>query len=124
MTKSRNVAAKADRGRQPVAASAGASHKRPADRKTGVRARRRAAPEIVVDADLCKSCGICVKLCPHEVLATDAEGRPVVADPEACTRCRFCEQHCPDFALQIGDRAGTGQTAAELREAEDDEGDD
>jgi len=89
---------------------------------SGARARRR-PPEILLAADLCKSCGICIRLCPHGVFSADAEGRPVVTDLDACTSCRFCEQHCPDFAIEIR-RAekSAGSPPAEVS-MEDDEGD-
>jgi 2-oxoglutarate ferredoxin oxidoreductase subunit delta len=84
----------------------------------------RQPPDFVVDPELCKSCGICFKLCPHAVLSADAEGRPVATDPEACTRCRFCEQHCPDFALQLVDTDKRPDKAGDApAELEDDEGD-
>jgi 2-oxoglutarate ferredoxin oxidoreductase subunit delta len=113
-----------------------AAPRRPAGRRSDGRKSRR-PPEFVVDPDLCKSCGICTKLCPHGVLSTDAEGLPVATDPEACTRCLFCEQHCPDFALQLVDtptsEADPGETSPADPPAagapagaavEDDEGDD
>jgi 2-oxoglutarate ferredoxin oxidoreductase subunit delta len=89
---------------------------------SGPRSRRR-PPEILLTADLCKSCGICIKLCPHGVFSADAEGRPLVTDLDACTSCRFCEQHCPDFALEIRHaEKGAGTAPADVP-MEDDEGD-
>ena len=49
----------------------------------------------------CKACGICVALCPQNVLAINEMGYPYVANEEACTRCGLCELHCPDFAIDI-----------------------
>jgi 2-oxoglutarate ferredoxin oxidoreductase subunit delta len=95
-----------------------------ASRAAGSATRpRRRPPEILLTADLCKSCGICIKLCPHGVFSADADGRPAVTDLDACTSCRFCEQHCPDFALEIR-RAekDTGAAPIDLS-VEDDEGD-
>jgi 2-oxoglutarate ferredoxin oxidoreductase subunit delta len=88
----------------------------------GARPRRR-PPEILLTADLCKSCGICIKLCPHGVFSADAEGRPVVTDLDACTSCRFCEQHCPDFALEIRRAEKDAVTPPVDLSMEDDEGD-
>jgi 2-oxoglutarate ferredoxin oxidoreductase subunit delta len=82
-------------------------------RAAGGGKSRRRPPVFVVDPDLCKSCGLCWKLCPHGVLTTDAEGLPVATDPEACTRCLFCEQHCPDFALELVDAAISADDAGE-----------
>jgi indolepyruvate ferredoxin oxidoreductase beta subunit len=49
----------------------------------------------------CKSCDICVKLCPERCLRLDAERIVELADPAACTGCRLCEWLCPDFALRV-----------------------
>jgi 2-oxoglutarate ferredoxin oxidoreductase subunit delta len=50
----------------------------------------------------CKACGLCVVVCPHDVLTMD----PVavkVKDFDACTFCEECERHCPDFAIRVID---------------------
>ena len=57
-----------------------------------------------VYANWCKSCGICVALCPKHVYDENAEGGPIVARPDDCIGCRICEVHCPDFAMSITER--------------------
>lgn len=47
----------------------------------------------------CKGCGICVAVCPQDVLAMAADGYPYAKDPDACTSCGNCDIHCPDFAI-------------------------
>ncbi len=49
----------------------------------------------------CKSCDICVKLCPERCLRLDAERIVELAQPEKCTGCRLCEWLCPDFAIRV-----------------------
>jgi len=49
----------------------------------------------------CKSCDICVKLCPERCLRLDAERVVELAQPEKCTGCRLCEWLCPDFAIRV-----------------------
>lgn len=49
----------------------------------------------------CKSCGICVALCPRKCLETRDDGSPVVIAEEKCTGCGWCETHCPDFAISV-----------------------
>lgn len=57
--------------------------------------------DVHVDLDLCKACGICIKLCPTTVFDADAGGQAVAARQEDCTVCRLCEWHCPDFAIEV-----------------------
>lgn len=57
--------------------------------------------EIKVNRRWCKACGICIALCPKNVLGADEKGKAVVVAPENCTRCGICETHCPDFAISV-----------------------
>ncbi|MBE0615636.1 MAG: 2-oxoacid:acceptor oxidoreductase family protein [Burkholderiales bacterium] len=49
----------------------------------------------------CKSCDICVKLCPERCLRLNEERVVELAQPEKCTGCRLCELLCPDFAIRV-----------------------
>ncbi len=49
----------------------------------------------------CKSCDICVKMCPEHCLRLNADRIAEVAAPEKCTGCRVCEWLCPDFAIRV-----------------------
>jgi len=49
----------------------------------------------------CKSCDICVKMCPERCLRLNAERIAELAAPEKCTGCRLCEWLCPDFAIRV-----------------------
>lgn len=70
-----------------------------------VREKAFAAPQIEVKLEInpawCKSCDICVKLCPERCLALDAEQIAYLKNPEACTGCHICEWLCPDFAISV-----------------------
>lgn len=59
--------------------------------------------EININSSWCKACGICVALCPKDVLIVQ-DDVVVIKDNEACIGCRQCEYHCPDFAIVIGDK--------------------
>ena len=54
-----------------------------------------------ITPEWCKSCDICVKLCPERCLQLNAERIVELANPELCTGCRLCEWLCPDFAIRV-----------------------
>ena len=49
----------------------------------------------------CKSCDICVKLCPERCLRLNADRIVELTEPDKCTGCRLCEWLCPDFAIRV-----------------------
>lgn len=58
--------------------------------------------EVIIYAQWCKGCHICVEFCPTGVLGFDDEHHiPVVVAPENCTGCHFCDTHCPDLAIVV-----------------------
>ena len=54
-----------------------------------------------ITAEWCKSCDICVKLCPERCLRLNDERIAELAEPAKCTGCRLCEWLCPDFAIRV-----------------------
>ena len=54
-----------------------------------------------ITAAWCKSCDICVKLCPERCLRLNAERTVELTDAAKCTGCRLCEWLCPDFAIRV-----------------------
>jgi indolepyruvate ferredoxin oxidoreductase, beta subunit len=60
----------------------------------------------------CKSCDICVKLCPERCLRLDDERIAELTDPQKCTGCRLCEWLCPDFAIRVHLDSPRGQEPA------------
>jgi len=56
---------------------------------------------ININLKWCKSCDICVDLCPKQVFCKNEKGYPEVNDEIKCTRCKLCELKCPDFAIEI-----------------------
>jgi 2-oxoglutarate ferredoxin oxidoreductase subunit delta len=64
-------------------------------------------PRIVIDADRCKGCELCVHACPQQVLAMGRELNTKgyffarVADPKRCLGCRVCCITCPDVAISM-----------------------
>jgi 2-oxoglutarate ferredoxin oxidoreductase subunit delta len=50
----------------------------------------------------CKACGICMELCPREVLGAEEVTRKVILiAPEKCNGCGLCELVCPDYVFSI-----------------------
>ena len=58
-------------------------------------------PRLEITPDWCKSCDICVKLCPERCLRLNDERIVEMTDPGRCTGCRLCEWLCPDFAIRL-----------------------
>lgn len=49
----------------------------------------------------CKSCDICVKMCPERCLRLNTDRIAELAERDKCTGCRLCEWLCPDFAIRV-----------------------
>lgn len=62
---------------------------------------------VVVDAERCKGCELCVVACPMEVLALSGEvnGKGYrfsrMVSPETCTGCASCASVCPDSCITV-----------------------
>ena len=57
--------------------------------------------EHIINREWCKGCGICVQLCPKNVLELDQEEKAVAVRPEDCICCKLCELRCPDIAIEV-----------------------
>jgi 2-oxoglutarate ferredoxin oxidoreductase subunit delta len=49
----------------------------------------------------CKSCKLCLNICPKDVFTVNECGQVVVEDADKCIGCRLCVEICPDFALEV-----------------------
>lgn len=62
---------------------------------------------IKVDAELCKSCGLCIKVCPFGLIAIadtmNSSGYYVAeqVSNDKCTGCKLCAIMCPDSAISV-----------------------
>jgi 2-oxoglutarate ferredoxin oxidoreductase subunit delta len=64
-----------------------------------------------IDEERCKGCGLCVTVCPKDVLeiATEVSLKGYFpayqARPEDCIFCATCCRMCPDVAITITESA-------------------
>ena len=62
---------------------------------------------IVINPDLCKGCGFCIKYCPKTVIKIGTEFNQqgykfaVPADEKSCIACGTCALMCPDAAINV-----------------------
>lgn len=61
-----------------------------------------------IAVDRCKGCGLCVVVCPKNILALDVSivndlgYHPVrLTDAAACTSCALCARICPDTVFNV-----------------------
>lgn len=63
---------------------------------------------VQIDSRRCKGCGLCIAVCPQQVLAFSSElnahgYHPVmlVEESAACTGCALCAVVCPDVVFAV-----------------------
>jgi len=54
--------------------------------------------QYVINPDLCKSCGICAKVCPVKCISGEKKV-PYVIDSNKCVKCGACMEKCPFKAI-------------------------
>jgi 2-oxoglutarate ferredoxin oxidoreductase subunit delta len=64
--------------------------------------------KVLIDADRCKGCGLCINVCPTKILTQthdyfNAKGyHPVtVSNPGNCSGCGACAIICPDVVFSV-----------------------
>ena len=56
--------------------------------------------QIIIDKNLCGSCGECEKACPMDIKILKYRDDVILSDPD-CIKCRECISACPKGALDI-----------------------
>ena len=64
--------------------------------------------KVIFNEDICKGCGLCVPVCPVDILALEKvrinkKGyHPAgVEEPEKCIGCANCAMVCPDLVITV-----------------------
>ncbi len=64
-------------------------------------------PRISINQSRCKGCGLCVEVCPKNLISVDQGMNKKgvypssCSRPENCTGCLLCVTACPDVAITI-----------------------
>jgi len=53
-----------------------------------------------INREKCTGCGICVEICPVNVLVVE-KGKAKVVNSGDCIECRACEAQCPEEAISF-----------------------
>lgn len=70
---------------------------------------------LAINPDVCKRCGLCVKLCPVGHLSMTAD-KSVPKQGHTCILCHRCFVYCPSKAITIGDKKAIAYHAISIRE--------
>ncbi len=64
--------------------------------------------KVTFDTERCKGCGLCVTVCPKQIITLaketiNAKGyHPAeITDKEKCIACAFCATMCPDTVITV-----------------------
>ncbi len=57
-------------------------------------------PRPIIEEAECTGCGLCIEVCPNEVLDLE-EGIAVVVNEEACDGCGLCAEECPMSIIEV-----------------------
>lgn len=58
----------------------------------------------IIDDEKCTGCGVCVDVCPQqiiEIIQVGLKKRARVTDIELCVVCQYCQKMCPYGAVTV-----------------------
>jgi NAD-dependent dihydropyrimidine dehydrogenase PreA subunit len=58
-----------------------------------------------LNEDLCNGCGMCIKVCPHEVFALSGRKAHIIRK-DFCMECGACSLNCPLKAISVNSGVG------------------
>ena len=60
---------------------------------------------LTLKEDKCNGCGMCLKVCPHEVFGMSGH-KAFIIDKDYCMECGACQGNCPTGAIQVDSGVG------------------
>ncbi|MCF8131089.1 MAG: 4Fe-4S binding protein [Deltaproteobacteria bacterium] len=69
---------------------------------------------LALDSEKCVGCGMCLMVCPQEVLSMQ-NGSAAIENRDHCMECGACARNCPTEAITV--KAGVGCAAAVINSA-------
>lgn len=60
---------------------------------------------LALDSEKCNGCGMCLKVCPHEVFGLN-KGKAYIIDRDFCMECGACALNCPTLAISVNSGVG------------------
>ncbi len=64
--------------------------------------------EVIINKTWCKGCGLCVEVCPKQVLALNDRLKAETVHLESCIGCKQCDHICPDLAITVREDENNG----------------
>jgi MinD superfamily P-loop ATPase containing an inserted ferredoxin domain len=55
----------------------------------------------IIDNNKCAKCGMCIDICPEDILSQEDDKTPKVVCPNECWHCAACVIDCPKEAIRL-----------------------